>query len=230
MTEGMEGAHRLEQRITALEAAVARHEASLAVVSDVVRFGPLRQLLTAQHFDEADRETARLLFDWIGISAEQITPEAIELFPITPLQIVDRLWREASGGRLGFSVQLGIYQDLGGNLDTLIAQDTELFRAFCTRVGWDSDGLLRDPDATGSTEIDAARSDAPAAPELLPLGALPHRWWVTPYGMKIANGILARLISGGFRTAAPQGDGASAIRPGSCPAAEAPAGAAATSG
>ncbi|MCP9917680.1 GUN4 domain-containing protein [Cyanobium sp. ATX 6F1] len=200
-----------EQRVAALEAALAalsrrletteaqlrEHEACLSVVSDVVRFAKLRELLAQGRFNAADRETTRVLYDYLGSTVDEITPEAIEACPGTPLQIIDRLWRDASGSHYGFSAQLRIYRSLGGSLETLIAQDGARFRAFCGRVGWDPNGLLADPDDAAEAE-----AESPAAPEAdatdLPEGALPRRWWSTPYGMKIGNIFMARLITAGF--------------------------------
>jgi hypothetical protein len=201
----------LEDRVAALEAAVqaltARVErlgSTFDIVSDVVRFGPLQDLLLAGRFTEADRETVRVLYDCINSSAEEITPEMIETFPATSLGIVDRLWRQASGGRFGFSVQLGIYRGLGGTLDSLIAQDVALYRAFCQRVGWSDDGRLIDPDDSPEA------GPVEPSPDTLPLGALPRRFWITPYGMKAADLLLARLITAGFEAG---GDAAAAPAP-----------------
>ncbi len=202
---GHQGDGSIEQRLAALESLVRRHEDNFRLVADLVRFGPLRDRLAAGELIEADRETARVLYDWVGSTADAITPEAIEVFPATPLQIVDRLWSEASGGRFGFSAQLRIYRELGGSLDTLIAQDAERFRHFCERVGWGTERLLANPDDSdpGSLEEPGEEPDAAARP-LLPDGALPRRCWCTSYGMKLGNLLLARLITAGLEPGAPQ--------------------------
>jgi hypothetical protein len=193
----------LEQRVAALEALVRRHEDNFRLVADLVRFGPLRDRLAAGDLIEADRETARVLFDWVGSTADAITPEAIEVFPATPLQIVDRLWSEASGGRFGFTAQLRIYRGLGGSLDTLIAQDGERFRHFCERVGWGTDGLLANPDEAAQEPVEDSRVGPELQHDALPDGALPRRCWCTSYGMKLGNLLLARLITAGLEAGAP---------------------------
>lgn len=199
----------LEARLPALAEQVKRQQVTYSIISDVVRFGPLQELLRAGRFTEADRETARVLYECINSSVVEITPEMIETFPATPLVIVNRLWRQASGGRFGFTVQLEIYLGLDGSLGTLVAQDLTRFRAFCERIGWSEDGRLIDPDASADTdEADAEvieRGESTSSDALLktlPHGALPRRFWITPYGMKAANLILARLITAGFEAEA----------------------------
>ncbi|HEY9664021.1 MAG TPA: GUN4 domain-containing protein, partial [Allocoleopsis sp.] len=131
-----------------------------------------------------DQETAKILFGAIHKTSDTITPSDIETFPIAPLRIVDRLWRKYSNDHFGLSIQLRIYQELGGNLNTLIAQDEALFFAFCDRIGWRKNGKLI---VRENWEADLSA----------PQGFLPLTWWVTPYGLKIGNFILARLIKGG---------------------------------
>lgn len=208
MTQAEQDDGSLERRLAALEARVNRHEDNFRLVADLVRFGPLRDQLAAGELIEADRETARVLYDWVGSTADAITPEAIEVFPATPLQILDRLWSEASGGRFGFSTQLRIYRDLGGSLDTLIAQDAERFRRFCERVGWGTDRLLANPDESDLAAVDELGAEPDAEPRPLPDGALPRRCWCTSYGMKLGNLLLARLITAGLEPGAPQPSGA----------------------
>ncbi|MCP9849031.1 GUN4 domain-containing protein [Cyanobium sp. Morenito 9A2] len=189
----------IERRLAALEAALAaltgrlesltsqvhQHEENLSLVSDVARYTPLRDLLAAGRIQEADEQTERILFDCINSSLDDVTPEDIETFPVTPLRILDQIWRSHSGDRFGFGVQLRIYRELGGTIDTLIAQDVELHRAFCERIGWSRNGQPIEPQDQDVSETAAT-------------GALPRRCWSTPYGMKITNLILARLITAGF--------------------------------
>ncbi len=178
----------LNARLDELSARVQEQAESLELSSDVALYAPLRDLLRAGRFGEADQETARVLFDCINSTLEDVTPEAIETFPITPLRIIDRLWCSHSDNRFGFSVQLKIYRELGGSLETLIAQDVDRYLAFCDRIGWRQDGRFMDPED----------QDLPAASIL---GSLPRRCWSSPYGMKITNLLMARLISGGLSPA-----------------------------
>jgi hypothetical protein len=182
--------HELNQRFASLSAQVQQHEESFGLVSDVARYAPLRDLLVAGRFQEADVETARVLFDCINTTIEEVTPEQIETFPITPLRIVDQLWKTHSDGRFGFSVQLKLYRELGGSLETLIAQDVDLYLAFCDRVGWRRDGRFIDSEQQKGLD--------PASSSLSERGSLPWRCWSSPYGMKLTNLIMARLITGGL--------------------------------
>jgi len=175
----------LEQRLAKLEALVERFRDNFAMISDVDTFVHLLDLLTEGNFKAADQETAAILFGFIDKSPETITPEDIETFPMAPLRIVDRLWRKFSNDRFGLSVQLNIYRELGGDINTLIAQDTDLFLQFCDRIGWRKDGKII-PFETLEPSLDS------------PPGFLPATWWRTHYGLKSANFFLARLIKGGF--------------------------------
>lgn len=202
----------LDQRLTALEAQIAALnseiknlsalsqrvdqlanlktlisglEDNFSMISDMDTYVHLRDLLAGGNFKAADQETAKVLLGTIDRSAETITPEDIETFPIAPLRIVDRLWRKYSSDRFGFSVQLNLYRELGGDLNTLIAQDEELIFAFCDRIGWRQNGKFVSPE-TWEPSLSS------------PVGFLPATWWRTHYGLKSANYVLARLIKGGF--------------------------------
>lgn len=172
-------------RLANLEALIARLEDNFLLIADIDTFAPLRDLLAEGNFKAADRETANILFDVISKTADTITPEDVETFPLSPLRIVDRLWRKYSQDRFGLSVQLKIYQELGGDLNTLIAQDEKLFFAFADRIGWRQNGkfILRE-------NWEASLSS--------PEGFLPLTFWLTPYGLKFGNFILARLMEVGF--------------------------------
>jgi hypothetical protein len=172
-------------RLAHLEALVARLEDNFSMISDIDTFVRLRDLLAAGNFKEADRETANILVAAINQTSNTITPADIEKFPIAPLRIVDRLWRKYSNDRFGLSIQLKIYRELGGNLNTLIAQDEELIFAFADRIGWRQNGKF-----IMQSNWEASLSS--------PEGFLPLTWWITPYGLKIGNFILARLIKVGF--------------------------------
>lgn len=175
----------LEQRLANLEALINRFQDNFSMISDVDTFVRLRDLLAEGNLKAADRETANVLFGIINRSPETITPEDIETFPIAPLRIVDRLWRKYSDDRFGLTTQLNVYRELGGDLNSLIAQDTDLFLQFCDRIGWRQDGKFISPE-----NWEPSLSSPP--------GFLPAAWWRTHYGLKSANYVLARLIKGGF--------------------------------
>lgn len=172
-------------QLSKMEALITRLQDNFSMISDVDIFSHLWDLLAEGRFKEADQETANILFGVINKTTETITPSDIETFPIAPLRIVDRLWRKFSNDRFGLSIQLNIYRELGGDLNTLIAQDADLFLQFCDRVGWRQNGKMLTPE---NWEPSLAS----------PPGFLPASWWRTHYGLKSANYVLARLIKGGF--------------------------------
>lgn len=172
-------------QLSKMEALIARLQDNFSMISDVDIFSHLRDLLAEGRFKEADQETANILFGVINKTAETITPSDIETFPIAPLRIVDRLWRKFSNDRFGLGIQLNIYRELGGDLNTLIAQDADLFLQFCDRIGWRQNGKMLTPE-----NWEPSLSSPP--------GFLPASWWRTHYGLKSANYVLARLIKGGF--------------------------------
>jgi hypothetical protein len=178
----------LSQRIekfSKLEELIDRLQDNFLMIADIDTFLRLRNLLAEGKFKEADEETTNVLMGYIRKTSETISPDDIENYPEGPLKIVDRLWRKYSDDRFGLSIQLQKYKDVGGDLNTLIAQDTDLFLQFCDRVGWrQNDKLI----VRENWEV------SPDAPE----GFLPLSFWVTPYGLKIANFILARLLKLGF--------------------------------
>jgi O-acetyl-ADP-ribose deacetylase (regulator of RNase III) len=78
----------------------------------------LCNLLRAEQWQEAERETTALMLRISGREAEGcLREEDIENFPCTDLLIIDQLWVKYSEGRFGFSVQKEIWQNIGGTLD-----------------------------------------------------------------------------------------------------------------
>lgn len=182
---------QLEQQVARLSDQLQSLQQSLLLVGDVQRFSRLRDLLAAGELDAADQETARLLQDQLETSAEGLRPEALERCPAAPLQIIDALWQQASGGRQGFSGQQRLYRELGGSRDSLVAQDLELFHRFSAQVGWPLvPGVGFALPEELSVPVPAAL-DADGQP---PAGHLPLRCWATDYGLKAATLLMARLI------------------------------------
>ena len=96
--------------------------------------------------------------------------------------VVDQLWQKYSNNRFGFSVQLRLYQSLGGNMDTIRAQENKYLQMNGEKIGWRVNGKLVEYDDFNFS-LDAAE------------GALPGNWWNSPYRAKMANFFLARLIA-----------------------------------
>jgi uncharacterized caspase-like protein len=93
----------------------------------------LRDLLAAQKWKQADRETLSLMLEVAGREKEGwLNVESINKFPITDLRTIDQLWVKFSNGRFGFSVQKRIWESLGGQPDV----DYETWCKLCDRLGW----------------------------------------------------------------------------------------------
>lgn len=166
----------LKERIVSLEEKLLR-------VSNIYRYETLQNLLKAEEWLAADQETVQLILAIVGeANLENLRPEEIALIDCSELQVIDRLWMNYSDDRFGFSVQAKIYQDLGGDEQSTIEQDNELIEKWGDKLGWRNDGKwLKCSDLDYSEN---ARE-----------GGLPGLWWNSPYGSKMTNFFLARLLA-----------------------------------
>ena len=170
-------------RLQNLPEQVTQIQQQLLRVADVYRYEKLQSLLAEGQWSEADVETIGLI---ISLSEqpelELIRPEDIQHIACSELQVIDRLWSKYSNGRFGFGVQVKFYQELGGSIETTIEQDNKLIQQWGERLGWRKDGKwLKCKDLDYSLN----------APE----GCHPSRWWNSPYGSKMTNYFLARLLN-----------------------------------
>jgi serine/threonine protein kinase len=86
----------------------------------------LSNLLKAQQFKEADLETTRLLLLITGREQQNsIDAASLNRFPCKDLSTIDRLWRQNSDDRFGFSIQNQIWQQVGKDATK-----------FADQVGW----------------------------------------------------------------------------------------------
>ena len=170
----------LEDRVAQLE---KRLDEALMIIADTYRYGKLKDLLAAGKWKEADLETTKVMIEITGkAELDAITPEDIQRFPCNAITVIDQLWRKYSNNRFGFSLQVRIYQSVGGSMDTIRAQRIEFLQRTGEKTGWRKDGKRVEPD-----DFDFSLE----APE----GALPVNWWNSPYGAKMANFFLARLLT-----------------------------------
>lgn len=89
-------------------------------------YARLQKLLAECQYEEADRETWRLMLRVAGVHQRgYFEIRDFEEFPATVLGTIDRLWLEASEGRFGLSVQRQIYREEDCQYDGLGA-----------RLGW----------------------------------------------------------------------------------------------
>jgi predicted NACHT family NTPase len=101
-------------------------------VSDLL-YQPLENYLKNGQWQEADRETYRVMIQKVGKEEGQLFDrEDLENFPCEDLRTIDRLWRQYSRDKFGFSVQKEIYLSLGGQCNS------KVWKKFGDRVGWRS--------------------------------------------------------------------------------------------
>lgn len=82
----------------------------------------LQNLLVAKNWQEADRETRRVMLAIAGADKRDgllLTQQDIQIFPCNNLINIDRLWLYYSQRHFGFSVINDIYQQVQGNYPLL---------------------------------------------------------------------------------------------------------------
>lgn len=99
-----------------------------------IDYSQLDALLSTGKWQAADLETREVMLRVIG-RVDFLPRELIEEFPCEDLRIIDRLWRHYSRDRFGFSIQVEILNEVGGNWDN-----------FGDRVGWRIDGIWQPKD------------------------------------------------------------------------------------
>jgi hypothetical protein len=97
-----------------------------------IDYGPLRDWLKAEKWENADRETLRVMLKVANRESDGwLDVKSLENFPCKDLRTIDQLWVTASKGQFGFSVQKRIWQDCGS--PTASGKDWD---SFCAKVGW----------------------------------------------------------------------------------------------
>ncbi|MEL4894737.1 GUN4 domain-containing protein [Crocosphaera sp. Alani8] len=166
-----------------LKSKVADLEEKLKLVPDITRYSQLQEFLKEEKFKEADQETSRVILDAVNRSRDDLTPSDMKQLPCSILQVIDTLWRDYSGNRFGFSIQLRLYEEVGGSIETLRSQNMDILQKYGDRVGWRQNGQWRGSDY-GNFDFTLS------APE----GCFPAIWWKSPYGFKMATFCFMRLI------------------------------------
>ena len=165
-----------------LSAQISRLEDDLMLMGDRFRFRDLQQYLVDENWFEADKETIRVILAITAKEIEDLTPEDIQNFPCKDLMVIDRLWMKYSNDRFGFTPQMKVYLERGGNFDTTVEQNQQLIEIWGEELGWRKDNRW-----LPCSELDFSLN--------APLGCHPSRWWNSPYGSKMTNFFLGRLIS-----------------------------------
>lgn len=170
-------------QLKSLSARLSHVEGKLILVSDLDRYGKLQELLAQGNFKGADTETTRVILDAVSKQRDTLTPDDMLKFPCNVLQVIDRLWKNYSQNRFGFSVQLQTYLDSGGTIDTLRAQNIEFLEKLGDRVGWRKNQQWQ---GKNYQEWDFSLN--------APVGCFPAIWWKSPYGFKMATFCFMRLL------------------------------------
>ena len=177
----VEPALTLEERVAKLE---QRLDTMQLLLSDFYRYGKLQNFLITGDFKAADEETVNVILEVAGQERDTLSPDIFQKFPCDVLRVIDKLWDVYSNGRFCYSKQLRIYQDLGGSLNSLRAQDNSFLFKFGDQVGWRANGQWRD-------ETYDQWDFSLEAPE----GCFPAIWWKSPYGQKMVNYCFTRFLA-----------------------------------
>ena len=117
------------------------NEQEIQLKSEVgMEYNNLRDLLKAQNWEEADKETYEVMIKAVGKKSGNyfnFTIDELLNFPCQDLRTIDQLWVNYSNGRFGFSVQKEIYLSVGGEFSS----DEYNFLAwnmFVHDVGWNT--------------------------------------------------------------------------------------------
>lgn len=96
----------------------------------------LRDLLKAEKWKEADRETANRMCEVMDRQEDGwLSKEDIQFFPHQDLKNIDQLWVKYSNGKFGFSIQKKIYLECGAKLDGKYPGDG-IWSNFANQIGW----------------------------------------------------------------------------------------------
>ncbi|GAX45451.1 GUN4-like protein [Tolypothrix sp. NIES-4075] len=125
-----------------------------------IDYSKLQNLLTQYKWQEADIETAKLMLQVMGKNDwNEVYKEDILNFSCQAFHKIDRLWQQYSNGYFGFSVQQGIWNEIGSQID----YETE--KRLGDRLGWRKEGNW----------LDYEQLTFKLSP-ITPMGHLPVKW------------------------------------------------------
>ncbi|WP_071190977.1 GUN4 domain-containing protein [Trichormus sp. NMC-1] len=117
-----------------------------------IDYTTLRDLLAAQKWQEADKETYEVMIKAVSKkSGDWLTSDELLNFPCKDLRTIDQLWVKYSKGKFGFSVQKEIYLSVGGKADGKYYSDA--WGKFVEKVGW-KDEVTYDASPHGHLPFD----------------------------------------------------------------------------
>jgi len=113
----------------------AETAANLVSPETRIDYLPLKNLLAAQQWRQANDETRRLMLRAADREKQGwLTADDIDKIPCWDLRTMDELWKENSNGHFSFSVQYPIFVNTGNKPGRLMAP--EAFDKFGNQVGW----------------------------------------------------------------------------------------------
>lgn len=102
------------------------------LIPQKVNYTQLRQFLATGQWQQADRETKRILLELVGRTTENpFRLEDLGSLTAGDLHILDRLWSEYSDGHFGYSIQQQIWQNLASDRST-----PQRIEHFLYHIGW----------------------------------------------------------------------------------------------
>jgi hypothetical protein len=176
---------KIEEQLSQLSAVLENIQEQLILVTDIERYNNLKNFLKEQNFKAADQETTKIMLDVAGEERDNLTPDDLNKFPCNALFVIDKLWRKYSNDKFGFSIQLKYYYDVGGNIDTIRAQDIKVMKKYAQKIGWFDQNQNSRADDYQNWDFSLS------APE----GCFPAHWWKSPYGLKMVTFFFSRLIA-----------------------------------
>ena len=158
------------QLLSALHSQVSNLADELTLTSSAsgINYIQLRNLLTVEEWEKADRETHILMCKISNRDGEDcnwLDRAKIELFPWQDFRIINRLWVESSKGHFGFSVQKQIWQ----SIKVTCNNDFEVEKSLGDQVGWRTNNNWIDYDKL-TFSLSAAEGHLPSTIHLLGIG------------------------------------------------------------
>jgi hypothetical protein len=110
-------------------------QTSLVSPTTGIDYTVLSNLLARREWRKANDTTRDLILRATGRELQGwFTIQDLQKLACWDLRTIDRLWKEASGGRFGFTIQYAIFTEAGNKPGRLVA--IENYQNFGDRVGW----------------------------------------------------------------------------------------------
>ena len=142
----------------------------------------LSQLLKEENWQEANRETFRLMVKIAGKSGTEILKEEdLQNFPCQDLKIIDRLWLDYSNSKYGFTVQQKIWERVEGKPGE--KWNMKIGEKFGEEVYWRRQGRWREYPELSFLEVESPPGHMPIVDGdeeswlVFGRGSITH-WWI----------------------------------------------------